>query len=279
MIGPYEHVTMQTGVPPTVQGYTPDASARINLQALRLAWFDHVLKGAPKPPLLADRVNWQVMGADTWRHASTLETMATRTQSLCLAPGATGGEHVLSPQPQPDAVVVQRVDFRERRDADWTPPQDVLNPQLDPHAGLVFASAPMPQDMELAGPFGGMLDFTVNARDVDIAIGVYERSADGDYLDLAWWIQRASYGEDRQERHLLQPGAPQRLAVKDTRLLGRRLAAGSRLVVTVGVGKQPDRQLNLGSGKEPSDETIADAVTPLEIAWRGSSCLTFGVRD
>lgn len=279
VIGPYEHVTMQTGVPPTVQGYTPDASARINLQALRLAWFDHVLKGAPKPPLLADRVNWQVMGADTWRHASTLETMATRTQSLCLAPGTTDGEHALSPHPQPDAVVMQRVDFRDRGDADWTPPEHVLNPQLDPHAGLVFASAPLTQDTELAGPFGGTLDFTVNARDVDIAIGVYERAANGDYLDLAWWIQRASYSEDRQQRRLLQPGAPQRLAVKDTRLLGRRLAVGSRLVVTVGVGKQPDRQLNLGSGKDPSDETIADAVAPLEIAWRGSSCLTFGVRD
>ena len=67
--------------------------------------------------------------------------------------------------------------------------------------------------------------------------------------------------------------------MKDTRLLGRRLAAGSRLVVTVGVGKQPDRQLNLGSGKEPSDETLADAGPPLEIAWRGSSCLSFGMRE
>ena len=280
LIGPYEHITMQTGMPPIMQGYTPDASARIDLQALRLAWFDHVFKGAPKPPLLADRVNWQVMGADTWRHAPTLDTMATRTRSLCLAPGATaGGEHVLSPQPQPDAVVVQRVDFSDRRDADWTPPPHVLNPQLDPHAGLVFASDPLPQDTELAGPFGGTLDFTINKRDVDIAIGVYERTAQGDYLDLAWWLQRASYGEDRRQRRLLHPGVAQRLVVKDTRLLGRRLAAGSRLVVTVGVGKQPDRQLNLGSGKEPSDETLADAGPPLEIAWRGSSCLSFGMRE
>ena len=28
-------------------GWTPDASARHDLQALRLAWFDHVFKGAP----------------------------------------------------------------------------------------------------------------------------------------------------------------------------------------------------------------------------------------
>ena len=69
------------------------------------------------------------------------------------------------------------------------------------------------------------------------------------------------------------------MEVKDTRLIGRRLAAGSRLVVTLGVVKQPDRQLNLGSGREVSDETVADAGTPLEIRWKGSSYLDFNVRD
>ena len=279
VIGPYEHITMQAGVPPTVQGYAPDAAARINLQALRLAWFDHVLKGAPRPDLLADRVNWQAMGTDAWRHAHTLETMATRRQSLCLASGAAAGTYALSPQPQPGVVARQRVDFRDRSDADWTPPQNVLNAHLDPHAGLVFTGEVLARDTELAGPFDGMLDFTLNKRDVDIAIGVYELTPEGQYFDLAWWLQRASYGADRRERRLLDPGVPQRLAVKDTRLIGRRLVAGSRLVVTMGVSKQPDRQLNLGSGKDPSEETLADAGEPLEIQWHGSSCLSFGVRE
>ena len=136
----------------------------------------------------------------------------------------------------------------------------------------------MPVDTEFAGPFRGVLDFTVNKRDVDIAIGVYEQDAAGNMLDLAFWVQRASYNADRRQRRLLQAGTPQRLVVDETRLLGRRLAAGSRLVVTVGVIKQPDRQLNLGSGKEPSDETVADAGAPLEIRWRGSSYLEFGIR-
>jgi predicted acyl esterase len=91
VIGPYEHFTMQTGVPPVVQGYEVDPSARIDLQALRLDWFDHVFKGAPRPAVLADRVNWQVMGADTWRHAPTLDAMATRRQRLYLVPGIRPG--------------------------------------------------------------------------------------------------------------------------------------------------------------------------------------------
>ena len=170
------------------------------------------------------------------------------------------------------------MDFNDRSDAGWTAPDTVVNTALDPRTGLAFVSDVMPQDLELAGAFSGVLDFTVNKRDVDIAIGIYELNAQGDYLDLAWWLQRASYNADRRQRQLLQPGVRQRLVVGDTRLLGRRLAAGSRLVVTLGVVKQPDRQLNLGSGKDPSSEVIADTGTPLEIRWRGSSCLQFGVR-
>ncbi len=49
--------------------------------------------------------------------------------------------------------------------------------------------------------------------------------------------------------------------------------------IAVGVIQQPDRQLNLGSGKDPSDETIADAGAPLEIGWRGSSYLDLPIRE
>lgn len=279
LVGPYEHFTLQTGVPPVVQGYEVDSSARIDLQALRLAWLDHVFKGTQKPELLADRVNWQVMGADTWRHAPTLAAMATRTQRVYLLPGSMSGPHALSTQAQPEAGVVQRVDFSDRSDAGWTPPPNVVNTTLDPHLGLVFAGEPLARDAELAGPFSGVLEFTVNKRDVDLAISVFELSAKGEYFELAYWRQRASYNADRRERRLLQPGVAQRLEVKDTRLLGRKLAAGSRIVVTLGVIKQPDMQLNLGSGKDPSEETIADAGEPLDIHWRGSSYLDLPFRD
>ena len=279
LIGPFEHTSMQAGVPPVVQGYAVDPAARVDLQALRLDWFDHVFKGAPKPALLADRVNWQAMGADAWRHAPTLEAMATRTQRLYLVPGAEQGANALSLQAQPQAGTLQRVDFSDRSDADWTPPPNVLNKALDPHLGLAFVGDVLAKDTELAGAFSGVLDFTVNKRDLDIAIGIYELNAAGEYLDLAYWLQRASYNVDRRQRRLLQPGVPQHLVVKDTRLLGRKLAAGSRIVVTLGAIKQPDRQLNLGSGKDPSDETIADAGTPLEIRWRGSSYLDLPLRE
>lgn len=278
LIGPFEHFSMQTGVAPVVQGYATDPAARIDLQMLRLDWFDHVFKGVPKPALLADRVNWQVMGANTWRHAHTLETMPAQRHRLYLVPGTGDGVHQLSELPRPGQSVKQCVDFSDRSDAATPMPSASVNRQLDPRAGLLFVSAPMPVDTELAGEFNGTLELRINKHDADIVIAVYELNAAGEYLDLAWWLQRASYNADRRQRRLLQPGVPQQLQVNDTRLLGRKLAAGSRLVVSLGVVKQPDRQLNLGSGKEPADETLADAGAPMEIEWRGSSFLEFGLR-
>lgn len=278
LIGPYEHFTMQTGVPEQVQGYTPDPVARIDLQALRLAWFDHVLKGAAKPALLGDRVNWQVMGSNRWRHAATLEAMPTRKQRLYLIPG-TDGSQQLAATAAPARSSLQRVDFRDRSDATWQAPRDVINPTLDTHAGMVFRSEPFAQETELSGAFSGTLDFSLNKQDADVALAIYELTADGNYLDLAYWLQRLSHAQDPGQRLLLAPSQRHRVHVTDSRLLGRRLAAGSRLVVTLGVIKQPDRQLNLGSGKDPSDETVADAGAPLEIRWYGSSHIDLPIRD
>lgn len=278
LIGPYEHFTMQTGVPPVVQGYTPDPGARLDLQALRLAWFDHVLKGAPKPALLSGRVNWQVMGADQWRHAPTLQAMATRSQRYYLLPG-DGQHNRLADAPAPALASSQRVDFTDRDDAGWKQPTGVVNRTLDAHAGLVFRSEPMQHDSELAGPFSAQLDFTFNKRDADIAVGIYELTPEGDYLDLAYWLGRVSQLEQPDQRRLLQPDAPHSIRITDTRLLGRRLQAGSQLVLTLGVIKQPDRQLNLGSGKPPADETLNDAGEPLQIRWQGSSHVDIPFRD
>jgi hypothetical protein len=60
--------------------------------------------------------------------------------------------------------------------------------------------------------------------------------------------------------------------------MGRLLPAGSRLVVVLGVVKEVGRQINYGTGRDVSDETIADAGVPLEIRWSTGSFLEVPVR-
>jgi predicted acyl esterase len=90
---------------------------------------------------------------------------------------------------------------------------------------------------------------------------------DGNYFQLSTFINRASYLRDRSERHLLTPGKRQRLDFTSGRLTSRQFQAGSRLVVVVSVPRQPDLQVNYGTGKDVSDESIADAGEPLTIRW------------
>jgi hypothetical protein len=83
---------------------------------------------------------------------------------------------------------------------------------------------------------------------------------------------------DRTRRHLLIPGHPTKLTFQSQTLTARLLKPGSRIVAIVGVPKRPDIQINYGTGKDVSDETIADGKTPLRIRWLSGSYLELGVR-
>jgi len=102
-------------------------------------------------------------------------------------------------------------------------------------------------------------------------IDLYELTAKGDYVQLAPYWSRASYVGHRGRRRLLTPGKREHLNIQSIRLMSKRLEAGSRIALVLSVIKSPERQINYGSGKDVSDETIADAKTPLEIKWYGDS--------
>lgn len=275
LIGPYHHIAMQVGVPARIDGYEIDKAALLDLQAVRLQWFDHVFRGTPLPDLLSDRVNFEVMGANAWRHASTLAAMATDSRRLYLS-GRREGDRLLfgdapAVRPLPPELVV---DFADRRDADFNPPPGMP----DIRNALVFETAALQQPLEIDGLFRGHFEIVTNKRDLDLAVNFYELKPDGRYLDLASYLGRASYMQDRTRRHLLQPGQPQTLDFQSQVLTARLLTPGSRIVAVVGVPKVPSIQINYGTGGDVSAESIADAGQPLRIRWSAGSYLELGTR-
>ncbi|TWI00923.1 hypothetical protein IP90_02545 [Luteimonas cucumeris] len=272
LIGPWAHFAMQTGVARVVEGYQVDPSAMIDLPELRYQWFDHVFRGAPRPAPLRDRVNYEVMGADVWKHAPSIEAMANERLRLHLQPAGAVAEGILAEaSSRRREFSAQAVDFSDRSDIDWSVPAESLLDKLDPHGGLVFASEPFAAPTELSGLFSGRLDFITNKRDMDLTLSLFERMADGRHLLLAWHMGRASYAKDRNRRELLDPGKRQTLDFRSERLVSRQLQAGSRLVLVLAVNKQRDLQINYGSGKDVSDETVADATEPMRLRWHGNS--------
>nr|AYC80094.1 hypothetical protein [uncultured bacterium] len=114
------------------------------------------------------------------------------------------------------------------------------------------------------GEFEGELVAVVNKRDFDLGVTLFEAMPDGKLFFLASGTQRASYSESRERRKLLTPGKEQRVKFRTT-LVSRRMLPGSRLLALVDVNKNPMAQINYGTGKDVSDESIKDAGEPLEL--------------
>jgi putative CocE/NonD family hydrolase len=281
VIGPYDDAVMQRGPLAVLQGYQVDSAALVDLHELRYQWFDQVLKGGPAPPLLKSRINYEVMGANEWRHAASLDAMAKGSLRFYLDATASGDGHRLTQHKISKAAFVrQTVNLADRRDASWTPSTDLISASLATHNDVMFVSEPLAKPTEFNGQFSGRLDFTVNKMDMDLNIMLYERLAGGDYIRLFSPTDeiRASYVRDRDHRHLLKAGERQELTFRSERMTSRQLQAGSRLVMILGINKRPDREINYGTGNDVSEESMADGRIPLKILWHNDSYIEIPIR-
>jgi uncharacterized protein len=286
IIGPYDHFMAQRGTATaegdvdTISGYKLDPVAKIDLAEVRYRWFDYTLKGAAKPAVLADKINYEVTGANVWKHAPSLAAMATESARYFLSADiAASAEqaHRLSTAATAAALPLS-VDLADRHDVDvQTPGGDVQDKALDSSNGLVFVSEPLAKPTEMSGLFSGHLEFVANKSDFDFQVSLYELSPAGDYFQLAPYWSRASYVQDLTRRNLLVPGRRESLDFRSGRLMSRQLKAGSRLVAVLSIVKEPGREINYGTGKEVIDGSITDATTPLQITWSGGSYLDLPV--
>ena len=278
VIGPYNHVSGQRGTVATgteLRGYTLDPQAQIDLGELRYQWFDYVFKGAPKPALLADRINYQVMGANEWKHAPSLAAMAQRRQRFYLGAAGSDGRHAFAGQPvAADSYAEQTIDLRDRSDADRiVPGGGIVDRELDTAESLVFVSEPFKDAEEFSGLFSGRLEVETNKRDFDFNISLYEQLPDQRYFELSRYQSRASYVGDVSRRQLLQPDHRTVLDFEAGRATSKRMQPGSRLVAVVSVLRNPQQEINYGSGKAVAGESIADAGEPVRVRWYGGSYL------
>jgi putative CocE/NonD family hydrolase len=288
VVGPYDHPGAQHGTIGLlgqefgqVAGYPLDPVARVDFDELRYEWFDWVLKGRARPAMLADKVNYQVMGANVWKHAPSLAAMHTSMRRFYLSGERSGdGFRLALEKPARPAVLPLKVDLADRSDVDReVPGGGFLDKAVDTASGLLFESDPFATATEISGLFRGSLEVTANRRDFDFEVDLYERTAKGDYLALAPYWSRASFVDDISHRRLLQPGKPRRITFESTRLMSCRMEPGSRLVAVLHVIKETGRQVNMGTGKDVSDETVIDGKLPLELHWSTQSYFEIPVAD
>jgi hypothetical protein len=272
LIGPYNHAGAQSSAYPTLKNYVIDSVANINVNETVFKWFDHILKDSAMPPMLKNRINYQVMGTNSWRSAPSIEAIAKDTLTLYFSNILTkNGYKLLNKMPAVKGAISQEVDYTDRTSPDLRD-QKIVDTSVDNTNGrMIFMSDPLQKNIIMTGSLQAMIAATINKKDFDLIMDLYEQRADGKYFFLSEFIGGASYAKDRTRRQLLHPDREEQIPVLNSFFVSKQLNKGSRIVVVMGMNNNDVWQVNYGTGKDVSDETVADGKIPLEIQWSNKS--------
>lgn len=277
IIGPYDHFGAQKGGVPNLRGYQVDPLALINTREITFQWMDYILKGGKKPELLKDKINFEVMGANIWRHVPSIDQMETSKIRFYLE--KSGAVYQLSSlKPVKGQFMAQSVDLADRKTAnnDYYP-DPIIKDEIDKSNGLFFLSKPFDAAVSVSGLLEGELKAIINKKDMDIGLSLHELTPEGQYFQLSYFLGRASYAHDSSQRKLLRPGKEETIPFYRSRVFSRQLKKGSRLLLVLNIDKNPFAQINYGTGKEVSQESIKNAGTPLQIRWSTQSFIELGI--
>jgi putative CocE/NonD family hydrolase len=284
LIGPYDHYGSQgypLDPPVILKGYKIDSVAQIKIMDLVFQWFDYILKDSTKPSLVKDKINFEVMGSNQWRHTSSLEKMNNDTITFYLSSVKEGNYYkLLTKSMANNQPVQQEVNFADRSDSLNTnefyingEENNIIDSSLKYGNYIAFVSDSLNTPIDINGSFIADLNTIINKRDMDLSVNLYQEMPNGKYFQLSNNIFRCSYIKDFSKRNLLTANKQENISFSNTFFVSRHLEKGSRIILLLGINKNKDWEINYGTGKDVSKETMKDASEPLHIQWmtNGSS--------
>ena len=263
IIGPWEHGPYGIGQS-NLAGIDFGPEAAVDLDALRLRWFDHHLKEmdtglAEEPP-----VRIFVMGKNEWRYASNwppedLQYTGYYFHSAASGSAASLNDGSLSPVPpagaeDPDSYTYDPHNpVRTRGGGTLGIPAGPYDQRPAEAGCLTYTTEPLQQGVEVTGPVTGVLYASSDALDTDWVVKLCDVYPDGRSILVADGILRARYRDSRESPSLLEPDRVYRCEV-DLWATSNFFAEGHRIRVAVSSSNFPrfDRNLNTGGefGKE-----------------------------
>lgn len=279
VIGPYDHLGSQYGGDSILYGYKVDSIALFRTRKLRYQWFNYTLRDGAKPEMLKDKINYELMGTNRWESASSLEKIKNADLRFYLENKKKDKHYKLtSIKPTKITSQSQTVNFADRTTYnDGFYPSPIIRKELDIPNGFSYISEPFKEKTAVNGSFSGELKVSCNKKDFDFSVALYEVMSNGDYFQLSYFIGRASYSKNIESRNLLNPNKIETILFSNSRLVCKQLSINSRLLIVVNVIKTSTYQINYGTGKDVSDETIEDAKDPLKINWYNNSFVNIPV--
>ena len=278
VIGPWDHGG--TRVPRSnVYGIEVGDKSVFSMEAFSRQWYDWTMKDGEKPEFLKDRIAYFVVGRNEWEYANKLEDIGKKKMVLFL----DGNGHP-SPTAYRSGALVERppkaahtmyyiddpldtahiVEREKGRAPDYQNPEyviyqdDVLAIEED---GLVFHSEPFAEDTEISGFVELELWLSMDVRDTDFRVSLFEVFADNTSHLLTTDIQRARYRHSRSDEELVTPGEIELYRFENFLFFSRLIKKGSRLRLAIDGNNNIAWQQNFNSGGVVVEETAEDAQT------------------
>ena len=266
LLGPWDHGTVGRRKVGEVD-FGP--YAQVDIDAEHKRWFDHHLRGIDNGIDREPPIKYFVMGVNYWRYAYRWPPQATRHVELYLDSGGKAntrsgdGRRVFAPPSREayDAFTADPASPIPSKGGKSVAPSYVSHwgpwdqSKIEQHPDvLVYTSAPLEEDLEVAGPLTATVYVATDARDTDIAIKVIDVWPNGFAHNLAMGIQRGRFLKSIRKPELLTPGEVVEWKVNLTHV-ANRFKKGHRIRIDIAGSSFPLFDRNSNSGGDVDDAT------------------------
>jgi len=271
IIGPWDHAGTRTPQR-EVGGLKFGEASVLDLNKLHTEWYDWVMKNGTKPEFLKKRVAYYVVGegAENWKYADSLETIANQTRTFYLGSngsadtvfasgtlkegGAAGG----ADKWEYDPMDTRPGDGEGDGGGGLTSQAAVLNTYGN---GVIYHTQPFSEATEVTGFLRFTAWLAMDVPDTDLDVDVYEILPGGGSVFLTGATMRARYRESLRQEKLVTPGKAEKYVFDNFTFFSRRVQKGSRLRLFVHCPNSPGTEKNYNSGGVVAAETGKDAKT------------------
>jgi putative CocE/NonD family hydrolase len=273
IMGPWDHAGTRT---PNrdVGGLRFGEASLVDLNKLHKEWYDWTMKGGQKPEFLKKRIAYYVVGpgAENWKYADDLETIASEKRPMYLhspgtandvfSSGALGPEKPL--KEKPDRYTYDPLDTHPA-DVERAVGEDYLTDQRAAlnlfGNGVVYHSGPFGEATELSGRIKLVCWLALDVPDTDFEATVSEIRPDGTGVLLTQALMRARYRDSLRQEVLVKPGEINRYEFTSFTWFSRLIGKGSRLRLVLRSLNSIAYQKNYNSGGVVAEESEKDART------------------
>jgi putative CocE/NonD family hydrolase len=274
LIGPWGH-TGTLHPRKEHRGLTFGKNSVLNMKKLHLSWYNRVFRDGKMPKQLRDRVTYYVMGANRWKHAPSLDSVASDTMKWYLSSPNSRAKDVfhsgrLEPRAPSEADIDQMVydplntpvegeDLSKR--TSYTGGGLAFREGWKKGDQLVYHSPPIGEDTEISGRMQLDAYIELNVPDTDLLAAIYEVRPDGKTIYLGECPLRARYRQGVEEPDLVTPGKVHHYKFERFYWFSRQIQSGSRIRLVISPLNSPKRDKNYNSGGNTINEKDQDART------------------